>query len=315
MSPPPAPRADATIDDLVRATIARAADQLLRHQPDLGDATDPEPVHQFRVATRRLRSDLQTFAPFLDPAASRARRDELRWLGGEVGRVRDGDVLAARLRIAADALPTADAAAAGSLIRLLEHDTAIARRELTGLVTGPRATALLTALEADRDAPPYRSGHESAARLTPAADEAAHLVGRPWRRLHRAVHALPEVPTDAELHQVRIRAKRARYAAEALEPAVGRPAHRFARRVADLQDVLGDHQDTVVAEAWLRNVVAAAAPTDEGAADGPLRLDPTTVLAAGELIGAERATRAEQREAWPEAWARVSRPKLRAWFA
>src|SRR5207249_8923743 len=86
----------------------------------------------------------------------------------------------------------------------------------------------------------------------PAKDVLPKLAGGPWRRLRSAVRQLPENPTDPELHRIRILAKRARYAAEAVAPIVGADATAFARAAAKLQTVLGEHQDSVTAQAWLR---------------------------------------------------------------
>ncbi|MDQ3354937.1 MAG: CHAD domain-containing protein, partial [Actinomycetota bacterium] len=105
---------------------------------------------------------------------------------------------------------------------------------------------------------------------------------------------------DEELHQVRIRAKRCRYAAEVAALAVGKPAKQLARAVADLQDVLGEHQDAVVAEAWLRSVAH--------------ELTPGEALVAGQLIAGQRKIAARSRGSWPEAWDRASRRKLRGWL-
>ena len=99
----------------------------------------------------------------------------------------------------------------------------------------------------------------AAARVVPSSDGAADLdlelgdlVAGPWKKLRRAVEALGDEPPDVALHAVRIRAKRCRYAAEAVSPAIGKPAKRFAAAVAGVQDVLGEHQDAVVAGQWLR---------------------------------------------------------------
>src|SRR5215211_6067225 len=105
---------------------------------------------------------------------------------------------------------------------------------------------------------------------------------------------------DDQLHQIRIRAKRARYAAEAVEPVIGQPAEDYADAVADLQSVLGDHQDAVVGEAWLREAAGSA------------RRD--VALVAGLLIAAERASAADTRERWRAVWKTASRKKLRAWL-
>ena len=98
----------------------------------------------------------------------------------------------------------------------------------------------------------------------------------------------------------RIRAKRARYAAEAVAPALGKAAKRFASAVADLQDLLGEHQDAVVAGQWLREHVPAG---DGGAA-----------FVAGQLVLVEADAADRSRDEWPAAWAAAKRPKLRRWM-
>src|SRR2546426_7971337 len=56
-------------------------------------AGEVEPVHQLRVATRRLRATLRLFAPVLPAVAVRRTSEDLRWLGRTIGAVRDPDVL------------------------------------------------------------------------------------------------------------------------------------------------------------------------------------------------------------------------------
>ena len=102
--------------------------------------------------------------------------------------------------------------------------------------------------------PPGRTpkGSRSRPAIGPPVEVLPRLVRRPWRHLSQAVEALGDNPEDEALHEVRIRAKRLRYAAEAATPVIGKPAQRFASAVATLQGVLGDMNDAVVAEAWLR---------------------------------------------------------------
>ena len=97
----------------------------------------------------------------------------------------------------------------------------------------------------------------------------------------------------------RIRAKRCCYAAEAVTPVVGRQAGRFAAAIAAVQAILGDHQDTVMAGAWLRATGAAVSQA---------------CIAAGELIAAERQERARLRSRWPKVWKRTKAKKLRRWL-
>jgi CHAD domain-containing protein len=135
----------------------------------------------------------------------------------------------------------------------------------------------------------------------PATELLPVLVRQPWRRLRRAVQALPAVPADEELHAVRILAKHARYAAEAAATVIGKRASAFATALAGLQTVLGDHQDACVTESWLR-------------ANLPNGANPREAMAAGQLIGLQRAEATSRRAAWAAAWRRASDPRLRAWL-
>jgi CHAD domain-containing protein len=139
----------------------------------------------------------------------------------------------------------------------------------------------------------------------PACDQEARavlarLVRRPWRHLQQAVDALGDQPADEDLHEVRIRAKRLRYAAEAAAPVMGRPARRLASAVADVQGALGDMHDAVVAEEWLRQA-AKSAPA-------------STALVAGELIALERGEQQVGRDTWAKPWKQASDKRLRAWL-
>jgi CHAD domain-containing protein len=107
-------------------------------------------------------------------------------------------------------------------------------------------------------------------------------------------------PSDDALHQIRIRAKRCRYAAEAAGPVFGEPAKGLARAVAGLQDVLGEQHDAVVAESWLRRA-AISARRDEA-------------FVSGQLVVIERARAAASRERWRVLWAAASSRRLRSWL-
>jgi CHAD domain-containing protein len=124
------------------------------------------------------------------------------------------------------------------------------------------------------------------------------LVRKPWRNLRRAVDDLGERSPDEELHRARILAKRARYAAEAVAPAVGSDATRFAKLVAELQTVLGEHQDSITMQGWLR------------ASAGSRR----RAFVAGELCAIESRRAEVSREQWPDAWREVDRRRVRGWI-
>ncbi len=289
---------DPTLGDVVRAGITAAVLRVVEHHHVVRLDDDPEGVHQARVGTRRLRSDLRTFAPMLDTGWLEPLREELGWIADELGAVRDLDVLRARLERQVSSIPKDDRPAGEPQLGRLDEQRAGALDRLHGALASKRYAELLDRLVDAATAPRMRrsDARRAAARALPK------LVRRPWRKLRRAVRDLGSVPSDEGLHQVRIRAKRARYAADVAVPVVGDPARDYAKALAGLQDVLGEHQDAVVAEDWLRESI-------EQDARGPIG------LAAGELVSVQRAEAAALREAWPKAWRAASAQKLRKWLS
>jgi CHAD domain-containing protein len=252
-------------------------------------------VHQARVATRRLRSDLRTFRDFLDPVWNAALRDELQWLGAELGTVRDGDVLVERLHEHAARLPDTEHLAVERVIsrRTAERDDA--HRELLDAYRSARYVELLDRLVTAAREPMFTEA------ATASAEAALpDVVRKPWRHLRNAVGDLGDDPPDEALHDVRKRAKRCRYAAEAVAPVVGKRARDFAKAVAGVQEVLGEHQDAVVARAWLGKAAADASASE--------------AYAAGMLAGVELAAAATSRDAFPAAWKAASKKSLRGWL-
>ena len=290
-----APARPHDVEALVARAIARSTAQLLAHDPGVRLGGDPEDTHQFRVATRRLRSDLRSLSKVLDTGRVAPVRQELGWLGGEIRALRDADVLAERLARESDRLPERDRFAAELLLERLHDETVCHHAELLSAMRSARYVSLLDALVGLAASPPLLEGTNG----TDPRRFATAAVHKPWRRLERAARAIgPDAP-DSALHEVRILAKRCRYAAEAVAPLVGGKASRFAAAVASLQDLLGEHQDTVVAEAWLRTT---AEHLEESR------------LVAGELVAAERQRRGELRREWPAAWKQASAPSLRRWM-
>jgi CHAD domain-containing protein len=296
--PEPAPvdvGPDSTVAEAVRGAVAAAAGRIISHDPGVRLGDDPEDVHQARVGTRRLRSDLRTFRPLLDRDWVAGLRDEASWLADLLGGVRDAEVLAERLTRQAANLVKEDAARMNWLLDRLADDREAARARLVEAMNGPRYVAFLQRLVEAAAAPAFVEEADA-----PARDILPPLVRRPWRRLRKAVQALPPDPADPALHEVRILAKHTRYASEAAAPVVGRKARALAKAVAGLQGVLGDHQDAVVAEEWLRGHLQGAGPGE--------------AMVLGQLIGIQRAEAAACRAAWPDAWHRASAKKLRDWL-
>jgi CHAD domain-containing protein len=264
----------------------------MRNDPKVRGRFDIDAVHDARVATRRLRSDLVTLEPILAPVDR--LRDELGWIGGLLGAVRDLDVLIERLEVHARELPDPDRKAAAPILLAMRGD----RRHQRGLLLeGLRSDRYLYLVDELIDAcrrPPTREGSGDGS----ARPVLRKVTRKAWRRTARAVDRLGDAPSDAELHEIRKRAKRARYAAELGHGVFGKPGVRFARRLTDVQDTLGELHDTVVAEDRLRS----------------LQLPRDSAFVAGMLVDRERQARADVRRRWPGRWKAARRKQLRRWL-
>lgn len=285
------------LETVVQAAIAVCVAKLVAHDPGVRIGGDAEDVHQARVATRRLRSHLRTFRPLVDERWANDLRDELRWLADVLGAVRDADVLLERLEHKVARLVAVDQPAAEKLLDQLRSDLDRRRNQLITALRGNRYLSLLDRLVLAARRPRLLLRIDD----KPDAEVLRGLVRRPWEHLEDSVRALPDDPPDADFHAIRIHAKRARYAAEAVEPAFGKPARAYARAITELQDVLGEHQDAVIAAEWLR---ATATRTH----------DVPVAFAAGALAGLELHEVLVSREAWAAAWKQASRRRLREWM-
>jgi CHAD domain-containing protein len=286
-----------SLEDVVRAAISACVAKVIAHDPGVRLGEQPEDVHQARVATRRLRSHLRTFRSLLDERWANDLRDELRWLGDVLGAVRDAEVLLERLEHKVQVLAPIDQPSAEKLLDRLRNDLDRRREQLIAAFRGNRYLALLDRLVLAARRPRLLLRIDTEA----DTDVLRGLVRPAWNQLDAAVDGLADDPPDSALHEVRIRTKRARYAAEAVEPVFGKPARAMARALTDLQDVLGDHQDAVIASEWLRATAARIAEEE-------------IAFAAGQLAGLERHEALATRESWKAAWKQASRRRLREWL-
>jgi CHAD domain-containing protein len=290
---PQAVKPDSPATDVIKYVLADSIASLLKHDPLVRTSDDPEAIHQARVATRKLRSHLRTFGPLLDPEWTEPLRSELGWLAMGLGAVRDREVLLERLRERARSLPATDQRSANSLLQLLAGDIESLRKKLLSELDSTRYIDLLERLVTAAHSPAVLPDAD-----LPASQILPPLAAGPWKRLRSAVRQLPDPPTDPELHRIRILAKRARYAAEAVAPVVGNAAASFARAAAKLQTILGEHQDSVIAQAWLRSA----------------RISGRRAFVAGELIAMEHIAAEDARARWPKIWQALDRKQLRQWM-
>lgn len=278
-----------TAAEVIHVAFAGSVTRLLLHLPVARLGVDPEGLHQARVATRRLRSDLRTFGPLIDDVWATQLRRELQWLAVGLGKVRDADVLDANLVEVLRAHPEIDPDAGATVRARLAAQRDRDRLDLLGHLADRRAIELLDHLVDAAGMPRTRRRADK-----PAAEALPRLVDKAWRRLQGAVDALGASTEDVELHQVRILAKRLRYAAEAVTPAIGKDVAKVARAAASIQGSLGVLNDASVAATWLEDASTSG-------------LDVEAAFAAGQIAQQMRADAVELRTNWWRHYERLLR--------
>jgi CHAD domain-containing protein len=237
-----------TTGELAIHILEQQVAAFLEHAPGARAGEDPLHVHQMRVATRRMRAALRLFSDVLPPEA-RSLNDELQWIAGQLGPCRDLDVHIRRTRESGAALGIS--AALVPYGAWLVHQRQQAQVALTAAMESPRFADLL-----------HRLATLSALPLVgdlALSQDAPRRLRQARRKLKKRADRLDRNSPPPDLHQVRIRAKRLRYAAEFFEPLYGKPAQRLVKRLTALQDLLGDFQDGVVGGQRIREAVLTSA--------------------------------------------------------
>lgn len=275
----------------LRAKLDAQLRALLAHEPGTRSGADPEDLHQMRVAVRRMRSVLKLSG---GPTVQHVRA-ELKLLGSVLGEVRDYDVLIEHLRTTVGGFGEPDLQAADQLIAAFAGQRGQAKRRLNRALNTARYRALLASV-GELTMTAEVENVPDGGRLDPVT-----ALRKPYRRLARAAAALPKEPPDDELHALRIHGKHLRYAAELAVPAAKKkqaaPLKALVKAAKQLQDVLGDHQDAVVAAERVRNLAATS--------------DQMVSFIAGRIVEREANRRGEARAAWPGALARINELAMR----
>jgi len=272
---------------------------------------DVEGVHRLRTATRRLRSELSALARLLDPKWRRSLQAALKDLASDLGGVRDLDILDQRLRQAADFLragtDTDSEDSPGETVWELfgelkqRHDRNT--RILEETLRSDRYRDLIATIEqATADPPLTAAAQEPCGKVLPG------LVAASWKRLRKRAVALSPESSEEEFHEVRKRAKQARYTAELIAPALGlkpreqKQAARYIRLCTAVQDTLGLHQDATVAAAEIERFLAEHGRGDGRRKDGE------------ELLKHQRQEAREARERFFKIRKKLDRAKSVSWF-
>ncbi len=222
----------------LRSVIGTGTSILLANAHGLRVSEEPEFIHQARVAVRRMRSAIRLFEREVEfpPRLDR----ELRWLGRTLGAARDWDVFALQT------LPSL-APAAQPLHAAAARRRAQALRRARGQVVSARFARLTLQL---------LQWSESPARETVMLNEfAPRAMRRALKHLVRSAREFERL-TPARQHRVRVRAKRLRYAVDALAGTAARSTAALGANLASVQDALGELNDIVVARRLLSELPA-----------------------------------------------------------
>ena len=246
--------------DALRAQVSalQAADVMVR--------TDrPDAVHKLRVAARRLRSITAAVRPVLDRTATDPLREELRWLGQELSEARDDEVALAHLRglVAAEPEELVLGPVAARLQQTALKAALEGRERAVATLSAPRYLRLLDDLHALLAEPPLIGPASGPAR--PVLRTAVRQSGRRLRRRLKAAAGAEGAERTAALHEVRKAAKRARYTGELASDVLGGPARKLVAAMEEVQDVLGEGQDSAVTRELCRRLGIDAASAGESA--------------------------------------------------
>ena len=260
-------------------------------------------IHRLRTTVRRLRSDLRSLEGLVD---RRWREDicgELKWLAGQLGEVRDLDILGARLEQGIEASKRGHASEFElmGLMTSLEGRRAQAARSLADVLRCDRYLKLVMNIELSTEQPPL-----SDAASVPCHEALPEIAVASWRRIRRAGRALKKSDPDEHLHEFRKRVKRARYIAELIAPILGRRAlcvaGRYVRLLTRIQDTLGEHQDAVIAATEIERSLNAA-PDDHALHES-----------ATSLLEIQRHNADFSRAHFFKIWKKFDRKKSRRWL-
>jgi CHAD domain-containing protein len=287
--PEPPPGLDMPVVDRVKWALAHHVRWLLAHDPGTRLGNEPESLHQMRVATRQLRAILRAARPLLIPEWTDPLRKELRWLGRLLGQARDLDVQVAYFRKESAAIDARDRRPLTQFISHLEARRTDGRKILLNELKSARYFSLIKRLK--------EAAHDPIAVETTIT--LCDIAKSAFKKLRKAIQGQGSA-SNKSIHQIRIKAKRARYAAELAEAEGGKPATRFINKARVAQDVLGMHQDAVQAEAHIR----AFLKQSTGA---------RAAFVAGRMVERQRRRREKSKKKMPRLLRRLLRRGEKAW--
>jgi len=293
---PAEPSPDTTTGEFALAHLRRLFGDFLARRPGTRLGEDPEELHQMRVAARRLRAVIRLFRPALAPSFGQLS-DELRWLAGALGDVRDLQVEREWLGSILEAAPD-ETAALQPLLDRLDERIVQAQESVVTALESPRFEGLVRQMTVALDVA-YAAAEEAS---VPVEAFAGQALRKRFKSVRKQASRLSVESPDSDLHDLRIKTKRLRYAAETFQPLYAARVRGLVKPAKALQDLLGEHQDGVFACRWLHdNAVKDAA-----------QLPPETLIQVGELSALRRREMDRIRRQWPRSYRKLGKAWKRA---
>ncbi|MEQ8507326.1 MAG: CYTH and CHAD domain-containing protein [Rhodospirillales bacterium] len=254
-----------TVNQAVAEILRAGTRHMLANESPSIDGKDPEGVHQFRVAVRRMRSMLSVFSKLLDPARVDWLKAELKWIADQFGPARDWDVFIAEI-LAPPMTAGVEPLAMAKLRAAAEDHRRDAYVQVREALKSARYAALVLKLSAFTEtqgwAPqPCPPDHPLA---QPISQWAGPILSRAHKKTLRAGEGLENLDVPAR-HVLRIRVKKLRYTMDFLQALYDSPAKKkYLRALERLQDDFGHLNDVAVAETLLADLTAGEGTADNG---------------------------------------------------
>jgi len=290
-----------SFDRGARRLIGRQLARLLWLAPGAQLGLDPERLHAFRVAVRRLRSLLRWFRGALPERLESALETDLGWIHEVTGRSRDLDLFLSRLA-EEDSGGRPSPLWRRRLQSRFETDAERARREASAALASARFARLLRRVQRWTRAELWGRITRTGPRRS-FAREAAHRFRKVAKKSARKADRLRIGSAPTRYHRVRKAFKHLRYGLEPLVPWEGQKAARTLRLLERFQDLLGRHQDAIVAQTLLEEAIKAM-PRLRGKAGAEIERFRRS------LEKEARQARAAFRKAWEKEGARLRRKIL-----
>lgn len=287
---PPLVTADMSVDQTFVAILQSGLTQLLVNEAAAEDGRNPEGIHQFRVALRRLRSALTLLHSLASSATLETLRADARWLATNLGGARSWDVFLSETLVEV-ARGCGGLEGFDALRALAEDARAASYTTVRQTLASPRAGRFQLALGAWIERRGWRydvSSDNLAALAAPVIGFAGNALTKRHDQVLKRGRHFKQLPMAAR-HDLRLAAKKLRYTTDFFLPLFDQHAiaKRYARRLSSLQDRLGRYND--------------AATTRQLIAQLPIEtMSPEGRQAIGAALG------------WQSCWLKCGEPDLRA---